>query len=67
MFKDNGRLTPADKSELANIKGKAMYCSKCDAYYTIVNAEFAEINCENCGGRLSDAHMHTAKKATGKK
>ena len=67
MLKDNGRLTPADKSEMANLKGKNMYCAKCDKHYTITKAEFADIKCEHCGSNLSDAFTTNANKATGKK
>lgn len=67
MFKDNGRLTPANKSEIANLEGKNMYCAKCDKHYTISKAEFADIKCEHCGSKLSDVFMTNASKATGKK
>lgn len=68
MFKDNGRLKPADKVELANLKGKTMYCAKCDVHTTMTNVEFAEIMCVRCGGQLIETTKTNAgRKATGRK
>ena len=49
MHKENGRLTPADSKETANVKDKAIVCWKC-GYREIRNSlEFAEVpKCPKC-------------------
>jgi PHP family Zn ribbon phosphoesterase len=66
MLKSNGRLKPAGKIELSNIKGKSMYCSKCNKNYVVSKIEFANTKCEVCGEQLEDLNISNASKATGK-
>lgn len=66
MLKENGRHKPAAKSELAGLKGKHMVCPKCGEYSIMAKVDFAETKCGKCGGRLVDADMATASKATGR-
>jgi ribosomal protein S27E len=67
MLKDNGRLKPASKTELASLKkDRSMYCSKCKEYKTISKVEFANTRCDCCGEILIDS-METSGKAVGKR
>ena len=49
MYKEDGRLTPADPKETANVKGKTIACWKC-GYSEVRNSlEFAEApKCPKC-------------------
>lgn len=66
MLKENGRLEPAEKSELANLKGKHMKCPKCGEYTIFVKVQFADTKCSMCGTQMVDVDMATASKATGR-
>ena len=51
MFKENGRLKPAENIEIAKLKGKIYKCNKCGREIEINKTEFATtIFCEICGG-----------------
>jgi ribosomal protein L32 len=65
MQKENGRLEPAKKSEIADLKGKHMKCSNCGEYAIFNKVEFANMKCGTCGGPLIDLGMSNASKATG--
>jgi uncharacterized protein (DUF983 family) len=66
MFKDNGRVKPAEKSELANLKGKHMKCPDCGEYTIFAKVQFADTKCSKCGAQMVDVNMASASKATGK-
>ena len=66
MLKSNGRLKPASKIELSNIKGKSMFCPKCNKNYMVSKIEFANTKCESCGEQLEDLNTSNASKAVGK-
>ncbi len=66
MFKDNGRLTPADSAELADLKGKRMVCPKCGERTVVAKVQFAETKCSVCDEFLVDIEMSTASKTTGR-
>lgn len=67
MFKDNGRLAPASKEELAGVaRGKFMECPKCKRSFVIVKAQFADMFCDNCGERLLENSISFANKTTGR-
>lgn len=66
MFKDNGRTIPAEKEELASIKGKLMFCPECNKQFTIGKVQFGSTICKICGEQLVDNDMATASKTTGK-
>jgi transposase-like protein len=66
MLKSNGRLRPADNIEMSNLKGKNMYCPKCNKNYMVSNIEFANTKCESCGEQLEDLNTSNASKAVGK-
>lgn len=61
MRKENGRLKPADKEELADIRGKKMECPSCGNIEVVKNAEFASETCSKCGSHLRDANYDQAK------
>jgi len=66
MFKDNGRLTPATKEEVASVTGgKLMVCPSCNSEFHVSNVQFASAICETCGEKLTDINMAKANKATG--
>lgn len=65
MLKENGRAEPADKNEIANLKGKSMRCPKCGDYLVISKAEFAATKCGRCGTQMQDASWEL-EKASGK-
>jgi uncharacterized paraquat-inducible protein A len=65
MEKENGRLEPAVKEELAGLKGKEMVCHSCGAKFILTKVQFASATCEVCGKLLSDGEMASAKKLTG--
>ena len=65
MDKENGRLSPAEKNEFAKVKGKCMYCSKCDTYHMLMNVEFAGTKCETCGTILTDLNISDAGQLVG--
>ena len=66
MFKENGRKTPADKFELAGLKGKHMRCPNCGEYETLVGVQFASTQCKRCGTEMMDASSEFTGKASGK-
>lgn len=67
MLKDNGRLKPASKIELASLrKDRSMYCPICKEYKTISKVEFANTRCDCCGELLIDSTTAT-NKAVGKR
>jgi predicted amidophosphoribosyltransferase len=67
MLKENGRLKPADKEEMASIvKGKTMLCSSCGKEFSVLNAQFGDTVCEKCGEKLMESDMAFAGKITGK-
>lgn len=61
MFKTDGRKTPADKSELAGLKGKHMVCPQCGEIYVISKASFADERCQGCGVKLEDVQYASSK------
>lgn len=65
MFKDNGRVTPAVPSELANLKGKHMKCLNCGEYTVFAKIKFADTKCSKCGTQMVDIEMSMARKTTG--
>lgn len=53
MFKENGRLKPADESELADKKGKLFECKGCNYREVRINVEFGDSShCPKCEGPL---------------
>lgn len=66
MLKENGRLTPADKEELANLKGKCMICPNCGEQVIMLEVSFADTKCKKCDTILVEAGLLTAGKAVGK-
>ena len=52
MYKENGRLSPADDKELAHKQGKMFECDKCGYIEVIHNPEFGENNCTKCDGTM---------------
>ncbi len=55
MFKENGRLKPADESELADTKGKLFECKGCKYREVRTNVEFgATPHCPKCEGVLTE-------------
>lgn len=66
MLKDNGRTAPAGTEEKANLKGKKMYCAKCNVHHVVASSVFGNDVCEVCGEKLSDSDMATASKTTGR-
>ncbi len=66
MFKDNGRLKPADEQEMANIKGKLMVCPLCGKKIHFTEVEFGSTKCPKCGNEMADYSVSSAK-LTGKK
>ena len=48
MYKENGRLSPADEKELAHEQGKIYECCKCGYIKMIKNPEFGSIECPKC-------------------
>ena len=49
MFKENGRLEPADSKETAHLKGKTFKCSECDYEEVQNNVEFSGTpGCPKC-------------------
>ena len=65
MKRENGRLEPAKKEELADLKGKHMVCLKCGEYTIITNVQFANTKCSKCNTELVDMAMTNASKTTG--
>jgi ssDNA-binding Zn-finger/Zn-ribbon topoisomerase 1 len=65
MLKENGRLEPAAKEELANLKGKSMVCINCGECAFVAKVQFANTKCSKCGSELVDISMTTASKTTG--
>lgn len=61
MKKANGRLLPAAKEELANLKGKEMICPKCGETYVLKDASFASEVCQSCGTSLEDLSAKASK------
>ena len=66
MLKADGRTKPAEKEELAGLKGKEMLCPKCGKTSVIEHSQFASTECPECGGSLVDSEMAGSKKTTGK-
>lgn len=62
MFKDNGRLKPADKKDVANIKSKEMLCIGCGTSYILSSIEFASTTCGKCGSALIDKNEYVKYK-----
>lgn len=55
MKKENGRLSPADKKEVSEVKQKLARCSGCNMIVVLQNKVFGkEDKCEICGGLLED-------------
>lgn len=53
MYKENGRLSPADEKELAHKQGKTFECGKCGYIEVIRNPEFGStIDCPKCEGTM---------------
>jgi ribosomal protein S27AE len=51
MYKENGRLSPADEKELAHKHGKMFECGKCGYIEMISNPEFGgSVDCPKCKG-----------------
>ena len=49
MFKENGRLKPADSKETAHLKGKTYECWECGHTEVKSNVEFGETpRCPKC-------------------
>jgi ribosomal protein S27AE len=65
MLKENGRLEPATKEELANLKGKQMVCPNCGEYTIVDKVQFANTKCGKCNSELIDVSMANASKLTG--
>jgi hypothetical protein len=66
MLKENGRLKPAGKIELSNLKGKNMYCPNCKEHRVVEKVEFANTKCKHCGEQLMDSATASDNKAVGK-
>ncbi len=55
MPKEDGRLTPAEPKEYADIKGKHFRCVKCGEHGVFTSSEFAETKkCGKCGGEMEE-------------
>jgi ribosomal protein S27AE len=52
MYKENGRLNPADEKELAHKHGKMFECGKCGYIEMISNPEFGSVDCPKCEGTM---------------
>jgi len=59
MLKENGRLKPADKKELANLKNKTNTCTECGKEIILENASFASNTCPECGNLLREDNKIT--------
>ncbi len=50
MLKENGRLTPAEEEEIANIKDKTFVCKACGESKVLSNVQFGTyVKCTKCG------------------
>jgi predicted RNA-binding Zn-ribbon protein involved in translation (DUF1610 family) len=66
MLKEDGRLKPATKEEVASIKeGKSYTCIECGKDFNINNAQFSTNICPQCGRALIEKDTASARKATG--
>ena len=55
MRKENGRLTPINRTEESSTKGKLFKCDTCSGMMYVPNVEFGEISvCPECGGTMSE-------------
>ena len=54
MYKENGRLSPADEKELAHKIGKTFDCVKCGYIEVFRNTEFGSVECPKCGGSMEE-------------
>ena len=61
VFKADGRKTPAENSELANLKGKHMQCPSCGEIYIIAKASFADERCQGCDVKLVEMGYSRSK------
>jgi len=54
-MKEDGRLNPADQTEIADAKGKKFKCERCKAVLLFETKEFAEEpRCVDCGGSMRE-------------
>lgn len=61
-FKENGRLTPASKEEVASVKGKQYICQSCGNTIVLSNVQFAATQvCNICGRVMSDGGTEVSK------
>ena len=65
MLKSNGRFLPAEKKELANLKGKLMLCDTCGETFKIEKSNFSENKCPVCSNDLIDINDPLGNKITG--
>lgn len=66
MQKENGMLKPADKQEVAGIKGKKFHCVACNQVQSYESSTFSNMVCPKCGGALMEEGQGTESgKATG--
>lgn len=62
MYKTHGRLRPADKKEVANLKDRYFRCEKCHTTILLKKVEFAgEQICAVCGGNLYEINPYKTK------
>lgn len=57
MYKENGRVEPADKQEYADAKSKRLTCSKCGAFGYFRGLTFGEkMKCvvDSCDGIMEE-------------
>lgn len=62
IFKEDGRLTPATKEEVASVKGKLFVCPHCDNTLVIDSTQFASKQiCNVCGYSMLDSSVEVSK------
>ena len=55
LRKENGRLAPSKKREIAKLRNKIFECNSCDASLVLPEPEFgAENTCPKCGSLMSE-------------
>ena len=52
MYKENGRLSPAEEKELSHTDGKMFECNKCGYIEVLRNVEFGGTGCPKCEGTM---------------
>jgi len=62
MYRMDGRLKPAKKEEMADIKDRYFKCERCKKTILFTSVEFAEDKtCKDCGGNLYEINPYKSK------